>query len=291
MLPRECRQSKGADSHTQRRSLNLRSQRTRTTTLCVSPLVFTMTDDPAAVSPPSADDVEAAALGALTSRLATAVALLASSSPFSSRGLWPHPAGAASPHGLLLLLLLLRRLPDVATSITRSRMSRSRRLRVGASGAVSNIPGRAPYTGPYLQQIIFNLLTHASVVSFSAGPGADAWQDVHVRVTAEPLGPPGVPRAFRVSLKAEPGRGLPSEAAVAAFVSSVFSGGGAVACLRSPGPPTQASCFELSTAVAGRASQSLTRRLHKGRPCDRAHGGKGESLVPPYIRGSVSLFH
>ena len=174
-----------------------------------------MTDAPAAVSPPSADAVEAAALGALTSRLTTAVALLASASPFSSRGLWPHPAGEAS----LLLLLLLRLVLVVAVAV--EMIVGGRYAAHCAREAAAPCAMDEAATGGVT-------LTHdLLLVPFSAAPAADAWQDVHVRVTAEPLGPPGVPRAFRVTLKAEPGRGLPSEAAVlAAFVSSVFSGRG-----------------------------------------------------------------
>jgi hypothetical protein len=89
-----------------------------------------------------------------------------------------------------------------------------------------------------------------------AASASDAWDDVLVRVVVEPAqalsarSSSSASSAFRVTLCAEPARGLPRQS-VASFVAGVFAGGGAVAALASPAPPHQASCFDLSTAMAG----------------------------------------
>jgi hypothetical protein len=94
--------------------------------------------------------------------------------------------------------------------------------------------------------------------SHAAAADADAWDDVLVRVVVEPAqalnarssSASSASYAFRVTLCAEPARGLPRQS-VASFEAGVFAWGGAVAALASPAPLHQASCFDLSTAMAG----------------------------------------
>ena len=103
-----------------------------------------------------------------------------------------------------------------------------------------------------------NAVAQLAAGSHAAAADAEAWSHVVVRVVAEHVHASSAPfpastpasSAFRVTLRPEPPRGLPDRLAVASFVAGAFAGG--VAGLPAVTPPHQGSCFELSTAMAGK---------------------------------------